>query len=75
MMESYSNKQPEESKAPDLSADEIAWTYCANEIYAGYACRIKGCPTCGGPNCADAVIAELNKYMRRDSMSEVPDKS
>lgn len=42
-----------------------AYAYCANEIYAGYPCRVEGCPSCGGPEHADKVLAEIDKYMGR----------
>jgi hypothetical protein len=43
---------------------ETAWEYCANEIYAGYPCRTEGCPHCGGPENADAVVEQIEEYMK-----------
>lgn len=63
MLESKANHE-RAADHPELTADEIAWTYCANEIYAGYPCRVPGCPTCGGPDTADEVLKQINEYMK-----------
>ena len=35
-------------QSPKLTPNQIAWAYCENEYYSGYACQVPGCPTCGG---------------------------
>ena len=42
-----------------LTPEEIAYAYCENEIYAGYPCRVEGCPHCGGPDEADRRLTEI----------------
>lgn len=44
-----------ESGPPRLTAREIVWAYCENEVTYGYPCRTEGCPHCGGPEHAEAT--------------------
>ena len=48
---------------PSPTGKEIAYAYCANEIYYGYPCRVEGCPHCGGPDHADNYAAAARAYM------------
>lgn len=34
--------------AERMTAEEVAFAYCANEMWSGHPCGVAGCPYCGG---------------------------
>ena len=52
-------------KPHKLTAEEIIYAYCANEMYSGYPCGTEGCPHRGGPENVEETKKRIAAYMKR----------